>query len=173
MKRRRSEKAAAAPSGITPRIAVLVMGSILLVAGITTYSYTRPAAVRGVAPGRTSAVVQKRARELIRYADMTLPPEQQAIKTSVLASIPAVCCSKYPLSTCCCACNFTKTVWGLSNYVLTVEQADASRLRAAVDDWIRETNPAGYSGDACFKGGCKRPFAENGCGGMDQAHMVF
>ena len=35
-------------------------------------------------------------------------------------------------------------------------------------------NPAGFTGDACDKrGGCERPFAENGCAGMDQDRVIF
>ncbi len=177
MKRKRPHKAAAATE-LAPWMGVLAVGLVILVAAITTYSYLRPAAMRGEAPKTSSvppasAAVQARARELIRYADMTLAPEQQAIKVEVLGSMPAYCCKKFPLLTCCCPCNLSKTVWGLSNYLIVVEQADAARLRTEVKDWIKRTNPGGYSGDGCFHGGCKRPFNQNGCGGMDQANVLF
>lgn len=181
MKPRRIRK----PTDSFPRwLGPLIIGSVVLGAALITYSYTRPFAARAAAASasrsnsktaaaRASAAVQARAKELIRYSDMVLAPEQQAIKAEVLGSIPAVCCKKFPLLTCCCPCNLSKTVWGLSNYLIVAERADAARLRTEVKDWLHLTNPAGYSGDACFHGGCKRPFAENGCGGMDQANVLF
>ena len=36
------------------------------------------------------------------------------------------------------------------------------RRRTAVLDWVKFIGPAGYTGDACFTGGCGRPFAKNG-----------
>jgi nitrogen regulatory protein PII len=36
-----------------------------------------------------------------------------------------------------------------------------------------QTGLKGFTGDACFKGGCARPFAQNVCGGMDKDNVVF
>lgn len=117
--------------------------------------------------------VKAQTLELMRYADMSLAPEQEKIKDEVLASIPAVCCKKFPMKTCCCPCNMAMTIWGLSNYMLVVKGADAAELKSAVLDWVKFIGPAGYTGDACFKGGCNRPFAKNGCGGMDHKNVIF
>ena len=118
--------------------------------------------------------VQAQAKEFIGYSDsILLTPEQEKIKEEVLSSIPAPCCKKFSALTCCCACNMAKTTWGLTNVMLTRHGADAKQLRAAVQEWFRVINPGGFTGDACFKGGCGRPFAKNGCGGMDKDRLVF
>jgi hypothetical protein len=118
--------------------------------------------------------VRAQTKQFIAWSDsIRLTPEQEKIKEEVLSSIPTTCCSKFSMLTCCCACNMAKTIWGLSNHVLAHEGADAKRLRAAVLQWTRFIGPKGFTGDACFKGGCSRPFADNGCGGMDSDHVVF
>jgi hypothetical protein len=118
--------------------------------------------------------VRAQTKQFLAWSDsITLTPEQQKIKEEVLSSIPTTCCSKFPMLTCCCACNMAKTIWGLSNHMLAHEGADAKRLRAAVLEWTRFIGPKGFTGDACFKGGCARPFADNGCGGMDSEKVVF
>lgn len=118
--------------------------------------------------------VRAQTKQFLAWSDsITLTPEQQKIKEEVLSSIPTTCCSKFPMLTCCCACNMAKTIWGLSNHMLAHEGADAKRLRAAVLEWTRFIGKKGFTGDACFKGGCARPFADNGCGGMDSEKVVF
>jgi hypothetical protein len=118
--------------------------------------------------------VRAQTKQFIAWADsITLTPEQQKIKEEVLSSIPATCCRQYSMLTCCCPCNMAKTIWGLSNHMLVHEGADAKQLRAAVLEWTRVIGPKGFTGDACFKGGCARPFAANGCGGMDDRRIVF
>ena len=113
-------------------------------------------------------------KEFIGYADsISLAPEQQKVKEAVLSTIPAPCCKKFSTATCCCPCNMAKSIWGLSNFMLARHNASAEELRTAVDGWIRVINPSGFTGDACDNGGCKRPFAKNGCAGMDQEHLIF
>jgi hypothetical protein len=46
-------------------------------------------------------------------------------------------------------------------------------VRQAVLDWIGRANPAGWSGAACERERCERPFREDGCGGMNEARLVF
>jgi hypothetical protein len=118
--------------------------------------------------------VRTQTKQFIAWSDsIRLTPEQQKVKEEVLSSIPATCCSKFSMLTCCCACNMAKTIWGLSNHMLVHEGADAKQLRAAVLEWTRFIGPKGFTGDACFKGGCSRPFADNGCGGMDHKIVIF
>lgn len=117
--------------------------------------------------------VKAQTLEFMRYADMTLTPDQQKIKDDVLSAIPTVCCKKFSMKTCCCPCNMAMTIWGLSNYMLVVKSADATRLKTAVLGWVRFIGPNGYTGDACFTAGCNRPFAKNGCGGMDRNNVIF
>lgn len=150
------------------RIAPVV--AILLTASIST------AAPAGPKPASKTPVfkdVKAQTLEFMRHADMSLAPEQQAIKDQVLASIPTVCCKKYSMKTCCCPCNMAMTIWGLSNYMLVVKGADAAELRSAVLAWVKFIGPKGYTGDACFTRGCNRPFAKNGCGGMDHKNVIF
>ncbi len=132
-----------------------------------------PAAPRKASKTPAFRDVKAQTAEFMKYADMSLAPEQQAIKDEVLASIPTVCCKKFSMKTCCCPCNMAMTIWGLSNYMLVVKGANEAELKSAVLDWVRFIGPQGYTGDACFTGGCGRPFAKNGCGGMDHKNVIF
>ncbi|MGE5717072.1 MAG: hypothetical protein ACM369_10520 [Acidobacteriota bacterium] len=148
-------------------LTALILGAGLAVAAPATKAPTskKPA---------TTQDVRALTRQYIAWSDsITLTPEQQKIKEEVLSSIPTVCCSKFSMLTCCCACNMAKTIWGLSNHLLVHDRADAKHLRSAVLQWTRLVGKSGFTGDACFKGGCARPFAENGCGGMDGEKVVF
>ena len=89
-----------------------------------------------------------------------------------LSTIPAPCCAKYTMATCCCPCNLAKSAWGLSKYLIAERGYEAPRVRKTVLDWLRVTNPDGYTGNACFTGGCDRSFADNGCGGMNEKQLI-
>lgn len=118
--------------------------------------------------------VQSQTREFIGYYDsIQLNPEQQQLMNRVLSTLPAPCCKEYSIRTCCCPCNLAKSVWGLSHHLIANKGFDAQQLRQAVLDWMKFTNPAGYSGDACYTGGCQSPFSENGCGGMKADRIIF
>ena len=118
--------------------------------------------------------VQRQTAEFIAYNKwIGLTPEQQKIKTQALSSIPAPCCSKYSMATCCCPCNLAKSVWGLSNHLIAEKHYDAARVKQAVLQWLRFTNPNGSAGNACFQGRCGRAFREDGCGGMDETAVRF
>lgn len=118
--------------------------------------------------------VRQQTEEFIGYNKwISLTPEQQRIKTQALSSIPAPCCSKYSMATCCCPCNLAKSVWGLANHLIAEKRYDAPRVKQAVLQWIRFTNPNGSAGNACFQGRCGRAFREDGCGGMDEATVRF
>ena len=120
------------------------------------------------------ADVAAQSRELIGYySSIRLTSEQEAIKREVLSAMPAACCKDSNALTCCCTCNLSKTIWGLSNYVLAQHGANADQLRQVVRAWKDYTNPAGYSGDTCQSGGCSRAFDENGCGGMSESNLVL
>jgi len=101
------------------------------------------------------------------YHSIALDDEQEAIKRAALEPMPAPCCSDNSAYTCCCPCNLSKTIWGLSAYLITEQGADAETVSAKVTEWIEYVNPDGFSGNVCTSaGGCPRPFAKNGCGGM-------
>ncbi len=127
--------------------------------------------------GKASAVTRRdlaaETREYMKRADAPLPPELQKVRDEVLSKIPAPCCAKFSAATCCCPCNLAKSIWGLASTMLVKQRASTKQLREAVLEWIRVNNPGGWSGDACFTGGCGRPFAKNGCGGMDERQVVF
>jgi hypothetical protein len=115
---------------------------------------------------------QRQATEFIAYDQATtLTPGQQSIMQQGLSAVPAPCCAQYSIATCCCPCNLARSVWGLSKMLITQHHADAALVKTAANQWLQFSNPHGYSGDACFTGGCNRPFEQNGCGGMDGAHV--
>ncbi|MFQ5527860.1 MAG: hypothetical protein ACE5GX_16580 [Thermoanaerobaculia bacterium] len=118
--------------------------------------------------------VKQQTREFIGYYNsIKLTPEQELIKRQALSKVPAPCCSDNSAYTCCCPCNMAKTWWGLSHHLIVDEGYGADGVRAAVEGWIDFINPKGFSGDACYKGGCVRPFHRNGCGGMSEKQIVF
>jgi hypothetical protein len=105
------------------------------------------------------------------YRSIALTPDQARVRDSALSTIPAPCCEEFSLATCCCPCNLAKSAWGLAHLLIarygsTVEEVNAAALR-----WLKFINEDGFSGDACFTGGCRRPFKDNGCGGMDDGHV--
>jgi hypothetical protein len=117
--------------------------------------------------------VEKQSREFIGYYHtIKLTAEQEAIKAEVLKAMPAACCRDSSAYTCCCPCNLSKTLWGLSNYVIAQKGANAVQLKEVVDAWVAFTNTNGYTGDACYQGGCERGFYNNGCGGMDESRLA-
>ena len=89
-----------------------------------------------------------------------------------MGSVPAPCCSDYPILTCCCPCNAAKATWGLSRYLIAKLGYSAPQVKGTVTEWLRFINPRGFTGNACFAGGCKRSFSENGCGGMDETSLI-
>ena len=120
--------------------------------------------------------VEEQTRQFMEWErTIRLTPEQEALKKEALGAIPAPCCSDNSAYTCCCPCNLSRTIWGLSNYLITKQDASAERIRAKVTEWIGYVNPGGYtSGDTCYRrGGCRRAFKHDGCGGMSAGHVVF
>lgn len=118
--------------------------------------------------------VKARTTEFIGWSNtIRLTPEQEKTKRQALGSIPAPCCAEYSIATCCCPCNLAKTVWGLANYAIARLGYDAAQTRALTVEWLQATNPSGYSGDSCHRGGCPKRFSANGCGGMKEDAVVF
>ncbi len=117
--------------------------------------------------------VEAQSREFMEWERaVKLTPEQEQIKKAALEAIPAPCCSDNSAYTCCCPCNVSRTIWGLSNYMIARQDADAAAVRAKVEEWVAFVNPAGYSGVTCYTGGCARPFHKDGCGGMDANRLI-
>ena len=113
------------------------------------------------------------SREFMEWErTVKLTPEQEEVKKAALGAIPAPCCSDNSAYTCCCPCNVSRTIWGLSNYMIAKQDADAEAVRAKVKEWVAFVNPGGYSGATCYTGGCARPFHQDGCGGMDAGRLI-
>ena len=116
---------------------------------------------------------QETERFLAYDRSITLTPDQEAIKQEALEALPAPCCKQFTAATCCCQCNMAKATWGLAKHLIADQGYGATEVRDRVAAWHRAINPDGFSGDACFTGGCQRSFAKNGCGGMSEGHLVF
>lgn len=118
--------------------------------------------------------VRAQTQEFMGYfRSIELDAEQERVKQEALAGLEAPCCSDNSAYTCCCPCNMAKSWWGLSHHLIATQGYGAGEVRAAVEGWIEFINPHGFSGDACYTGGCGRPFHRNGCGGMDERSVVF
>ena len=118
--------------------------------------------------------VQEDTRQFIFWErTLRLTKEQEAVKKEALEAIPAPCCNDNSAYTCCCPCNLSRTIWGMSAFLIAEEGADAETVRAKAQEWIQFVNPDGFSGNSCYSGGCGRPFHKNGCGGMSPSNLVF
>lgn len=161
------------PVSPSNRILVLLIG-LPLVGFALSYSV---GALSSGLPSRAEVEftdVQKQARQFIEWErDIELTAAQEAIKKQALGNIPAPCCSDNSAYTCCCPCNLSRTVWGLANYLIREEGMNADQVRARAQEWFETVNPNGFSGDACYTGGCGKPFDQGGCGGMNAAQLIF
>lgn len=105
------------------------------------------------------------------YRAIELTPEQEAVKKAALDTRPAVCCSDYTAYTCCCDCNLSKSLWGLASHLIAVRGMGAEEVAEVTADWMKFANPDGFSGNACYTGGCNRSSRHDGCGGMEEARI--
>lgn len=118
--------------------------------------------------------VQPQTKKFIEYhKTIRLTPEQEKIKSDALSPLKAVCCKDFSALTCCCPCNFSKSLWGMTHYLIAKKGYTVAQVQDAAKAWIAYVNPKGFSGDVCQTSGCNRPFAQNGCGGMDDKAIVF
>ena len=129
----------------------------------------------GCAAGEIAfADVQSQSRQFMDWEQtIRLTPEQEAIKKQALGAMPAPCCSDNSAYTCCCPCNLSRTIWGLANYLIAEQGAGVKKVQAKTSEWVAFVNPKGFSGDTCYRGGCPRPFKNNGCGGMKANQVNF
>ncbi len=126
-------------------------------------------------------------RRFIDYYDASsLTPEQSETMQNALQSLVAPCCDDNSMATCCCPCNFSKAVWGLSGHLITQESYGVERVREAASQWLRfiypeyyviremknrGIDPAQYGlvhENACYVGNCELPIQDVGCGGMGE-----
>ena len=52
------------------------------------------------------------------YRNSAFTPSQAVIREEALAPLVAPCCDRFPMSTCCCVCNLSRSIWGLSAYLI-------------------------------------------------------
>ncbi len=154
------------------------MGALLLPALLPASSSQKKAEpVETVEPAEIDIEftdVKKQTMQFMEYyATIELKPEQERIKLAALSKLPAACCADKSAYTCCCVCNLSRTVWGLTAHLIAERDYNAEQVRAAVERWVQFVNPAGFSGNACYRGGCARSFDKNGCGGMNPVHVIW
>ena len=107
------------------------------------------------------------------YEAIQLTAEQEKIRRTALQPMPAPCCNNFSAATCCCECNLSRSLWGLSKFLIVEKEADAEQVRAAVEAWVQALNPSGYEGKTCSTGQCNLPFKQGGCGGMNKARLIY
>ena len=80
------------------------------------------------------------------YETLELTPDQEAVRLAALQPLPAACCNNFSAATCCCECNLSRSIWGLSKHLIVEHEADAEQVRTAVEAWIQVLKPDGYEG---------------------------
>jgi len=162
------------------RFIVIGVAALLLVIGLAAAQQSRSKTTASPAqhPHAASPIgfepVEPQTRKFIEYyKTIRLTPEQEEIKRAALGPLKAVCCKDFSALTCCCPCNFSKSLWGMTHYLIAKKGYDAAQVQEAAKAWIAHVNPNGFSGDVCQTGGCDRSFAQNGCGGMDDQAVQF
>ena len=154
---------------------IIAVAVIVFAFGLTAAQQQR---AKAPAKATTAAIqfeaVEPQTRKFIEYyKTIRLTPEQEKVKTAALSPLKAVCCKDFSALTCCCPCNFSKSLWGMTHYLIAQKGYYAAQVQEAAKAWIAYVNPNGFSGDVCPTGGCNRSFAKNGCGGMDDRTLVF
>jgi hypothetical protein len=153
-----------------------VLGLLLVLALGGTVAFSQVPSGDGMTPEAGTLTFEGSRAEAERFIgyhrSIHLTPEQEATKREALEAIPAPCCSTFSAATCCCECNLTKTIWGLSNFLIVEKGFGVEQVRDAVNAWTQAINPSGFPGDSCFTGGCGRPFEEGGCGGMHESRLI-
>ena len=159
-----------------PRSTLFLVAVSTAVIGATSLFAARLPAAAATRRGddKSPSTVRARAEQYIDYSNaIPLNTDQQRVKDEALRAIKAPCCSQYSMATCCCPCNLAKSVWGLSHHLIARKGYTALQVKKAVLQWLKDINPSGFTGNACFTGGCKRPFAQDGCGGMEAAQVII
>lgn len=183
---RRRERTTAAPAmPLILKVAVIVLvfglGTLMVFVwrGQSLYPHELPKPAKRVVSSRAGVSVlggrirfhevAAQSREYIGYYNtIRLTPEQEEVRAAALKSRPAACCMKSDAYTCCCTCNLSKTVWGLTKYAIATYHINADQVHEVVDGWLTFVNPGGFDGGTCYRGECSRPGHEKGCGGMTE-----
>ena len=160
------------------KLIILAVAALAVIAFGLAAAQRKPAKALAKAATATTTMkfeaVEPQTRKFIEYyKTIRLTPEQEKIKAAALSPLKAVCCKDFSALTCCCPCNFSKSLWGMTHYLIAQKGYNVAQVQEAAKAWIAYVNPNGFSGDVCQTGGCNRPFAKNGCGGMDDRAIVF
>lgn len=148
---------------------LLATAAAVLVAGLATFGSLQAADDEVV----FTDVKAQTAEFMGYYHAIQLTPEQEAVKKEALTAIPAACCSDNTAYTCCCPCNMSLTVWGLTAFLIVEQGYDAAAVKDKVEEWYQFINPKGFSGDVCYRGACGKSFENGGCGGMNHEHVAW
>ena len=118
------------------------------------------------------------------YYSIELTTAKRAIKDEALRALVAPCCDDNSAATCCCECNLSRSVWGLSGYLIREKGYGVEAVREAAYEWLRFARPDYYLAAAlqeegidpqkfglttygsCYRGICDLPVTEGGCAGM-------
>jgi len=110
------------------------------------------------------------------FYTIELNESEQALKDNALSVLVAPCCE----------CNLTRSVWGLSAYLIRDRAFVEEGVRQAAFDWLRFVRPDYYIAAAleergpdpsefglttygsCYRGICEFPVTEGGCAGMTE-----
>lgn len=150
---------------------VIILGGLILLTLVAVIAVQAQSEAKDPVPFTD---VKAQTYQFIEWYDtIELTPEQDAIKKAALEPLPAPCCSNNTAYTCCCPCNMSRSLWGLTHYLITEHGYNAEQVQAKVKEWIATINPGGFSGDVCGTGGCNRPFEHNGCGGMRKGEVTW
>lgn len=132
------------------------------------------------------------------YNVIDLTSAQRALRDGALRPLVAPCCDEYPMTTCCCECNLSRSVWGLSAYLIRDKGYNTvNQLQEAILQWLHFIRPDYYvasslekevkiprafglsTQSSCFTDRCDLPFYSKpeylhlgGCGGMEDLVQV-
>ncbi len=131
------------------------------------------------------------------YNTINLTSAQRTLRDKALEPLVAPCCDEYPMSTCCCECNLSRSVWGLAAYLITEKGYTTDQLQEAILQWLHFIRPDYYVASAlkkegeiprvfglstqssCYTNHCDLPFyskteylQRGGCGGMKDLVQV-
>lgn len=156
--------------------ALAVAGAVVALLAVVWAGQALVADLSPAPDGEPSDTAASRAEteRLLAYNDsIRLTAEQEAVRLEALEALPAPCCAQFTAATCCCECNMARATWGLAKHLIAEQGLDAAQVRREVAAWHAEINPDGFTGTACFTGGCARAFADDGCGGMERGNLVL
>lgn len=160
-----------------PSLVLVVLAALLVATAACSGGTSAGAAAEAPAPGRDDGTFTgspAEVRQLVAYyKTIRLTPEQEAVRVAALSALPAPCCSNFSAATCCCECNMARATWGLAKHLIAEQGYGVEEVRQAVQEWHRTVSPDGFSGRACFTGGCGRAFRHDGCGGMVDGELIF